>query len=361
MEAYRPLSEMARPFRRTSTSASSTFASSSTSPSSKRFSTPSFALPFRSTSSARNGPEPQPRDASGGAQDEYRALVSRSFCPHVALLPSADTEELLAQKGFSGGLLEIMRPFGERIQGKITIRDNTGSSRSYDDFSVRFVKLNDGLENPRVLERRSTDSRRQGINGYLDQIFPYSSTRLRTGGDVAYVEDAVEKHLEFHDAQSEDLTRGHKRAKSTDTMPSFESPFQELYFSRLLSGLPLSPHETFSHPVACVVTVSSRSSDPIEEFRSLTASIMSGENVLPPWISNEFLRYYVLVHDEDHDDLQRTMATFEQMKRHFGLNSHLLRLRSSQCVASDDDTLSLPECEWISAAEELSEIQKRGA
>jgi hypothetical protein len=82
---------------------------------------------------------------------------------------------------------------------------------------------------------------------------------------------------------------------------------------------------------------------------------------LPHWVNNTFLRYYVLVHDEDNDDIAKSTALYEQMKRHFGLHCHLLRLRSAQCVPSDDDSVRLPQSEWIAASEEIAAIQKRGS
>ena len=66
-----------------------------------------------------------------------------------------------------------------------------------------------------------------------------------------------------------------------------------------------------------------------------------------------------LVHDEEQDDISKSITLFEQMKRHFGLHCHLLRLRSSECVSSDDDSIQLPRCEWLSASEEFAEIQSR--
>jgi len=122
----------------------------------------------------------------------------------------------------------------------------------------------------------------------------------------------------------------------------------------------MSPHETFSHPVACVIAISSRHPDPIEELRQMYANTTAGDQRLPQWVNPDYLRYYVLVHDEDHDDAQRSTSLFDQMKRHFGLHCHLLRIRSEQCVPSDDDCVRLPVCEWLSAAEELEEIRKQG-
>lgn len=268
----------------------------------------------------------------------------------------------MRHKGIAGGLLDLLRPFGEHIQGKVTTRDSTGISKIWDDFSLRFVGVRDGLENPRSTERKSTDSapsqqsRRRGAS-----LLEYKPARLRTGGDIGQVEELVERHLTFYEENSGPLEASYMTAKDTASVPDAHStsPFYSLYLRRLLSGIPMSPFETFSHPVASVIAISSRSPSPIEELRSLYDSSNSGEHRLPQWVHNEFLRYYVLIHDEDYDDITKSMALYDQMKRHFGLHCHLLRLHSTQCVPSDDDTVRLPPVEWSAAAEELAEIVRR--
>lgn len=352
--------EYTLPFRRSNNSLSALFASTTSSSSSSRTNSLATGTPLTSQV-PQSVFSPGPHTRSPGESSIYRELVVRSFVPHIAVLPSADTEELLAQKGFAGGFLELVRPYGENVQGKVTIRDSTGSSRSWEDFAVRFVKLRDGLEAPRAPERTSLDLRPQSVNGVLDQYFPGSSARLRSGGDVPYTEEVVEKHLSFSETlESSEEVDYLTHDRSADNASPYSSPFHLLYLRRLLSGLPLTPHETFSHPVACVIAVSSRNPDPIDELRQLQANTNTGDQRLPQWVNNDYLRYYVLVHDEEHDDAQRSTSIFEQMKRHFGLECHLLRIRSDQCVPSDDDCVKLPVCEWLSAAEELTEIQKRG-
>ena len=175
------------------------------------------------------------------------------------------------------------------------------------------------------------------------------------------IDEVVERHLDYAEGQSDSAPTDYLNHKEKQTPPSNESSlFYSLYLRRMLSGLILSPHETFSHPVALVVAISSRNPSPIEELRSLYSSSNTGEHRLPPWVNNEYLRYYVLIHDEDYDDIKKSTALYEQMKRHFGLHCHLLRLRSAQCVSSDDDSMRLPACEWMSAGEELAEIIHRG-
>lgn len=279
----------------------------------------------------------------------------------MSVLASPDTEELIRHKGIHGGLLELLRPFGEQIQGKVTIRDSSGASRSWNDFAVRFVGVKDGLESPRIVDRRSIDSSGSQKEAAQRLSLPeYRPARLRTGGDVSQIEEVLDRHLTFAEEQSGPLPADYLNHKDDlDAKGNGISPFYTLYLRRMLSGLPMTPSETFSHPVASVIAISSRSPSPIEELRTLYASSNTGEHRLPQWVHNEFLRYYVLVHDEDYDDITKSMSLFDQMKRHFGLHCHLLRLRSTQCLPSDDDSIKLPICEWVSAAEELAEIVLR--
>jgi hypothetical protein len=304
--------------------------------------------------------------AAGGAPADVRNLIFRGFAPHVAVVASADTDSLLRNRGFRGGFLELVRPFGELVVGRVTVRDSIGASRSWDDFGVRFVGIRDALNAPRIpgSGRPSFESKSSEANGSSASSRSRSSYEVRrVGGDIGQIEDVVERHLNFAELRTGSHESGLKSQSETPaaSLPAWTtSPFYTLYLRRLLSGLPLTPHETFSHPVACVIAISSRNPSPIEEFKRLYASTDSGDNRLPHWVNNTFLRYYVLVHDEDNDDIAKSTALYEQMKRHFGLHCHLLRLRSAQCVPSDDDCVRLPQSEWIAACEEIAAIQKRG-
>ncbi|TVY64213.1 Transport protein particle subunit trs85-2 [Lachnellula suecica] len=347
------------PYRASNPSVSSLFASTST-PSGSRSVSPSGApTPSRMISGSVFGGTPgegqqlQPPDR----MDDPRNLILQAFVPHIAVHTSADTEELVRDKGFSGGLWELLRPFGERVHGKVTVRDSIGAGKTWEDFAVRFVQLGDGLEIPEV--RKSQEGKSLGSNGNTPGTNDPTNKRSRTGGNLNQIESLVDRHLDYAEENpnnGEDyLNFKEGQSRNLDST----SPFYTLFLRRLLSGIPLAPHETFSHPVACVIAISSRNANPIEALRNLYAESSNGPKKLPLWVSNEYLRYYVLVHDEERDDITKSMALFDQMKRHFGLHCHLLRLRSSNCVATDDDSVQLLRCQWISASEEIAEIQTR--
>ncbi|KAK4202818.1 ER-golgi trafficking TRAPP I complex 85 kDa subunit-domain-containing protein [Triangularia verruculosa] len=271
-------------------------------------------------------------------------LVLKSFVPHVAIHASQDVDELVNAKGFQKGLWELLRPFGERVTGKVNVRDSNGVSRAWEDFSLRFTKFGDhsNLQMPDVLD---------GLNG------SEKKGGRRKEDPILDVEKVVERHLSF----AEEAYRGTVEPQTPTRMGldvEATSPYYALYLRRLLSGMPLAPHESFTHPVACVMAISSRNPNPIEALHRLYTETREGESRYPVWVDGEYLRYYILVHDEENSDIGKSMALFEQMKRNFGLHCHLLRLRSSESAETDDDSIPLPRSDWMTAAEELADIEE---
>ena len=350
-------------YRRSSASLSTLFASTSTPPTSRPVSPKRGPSPARAVSDGPFSPNvsngPTYLAPYRGGSNDARNLILRSFVPHIAVHVSPDTDEIARQKGFRGGFRELLRPFGEIIHGKVTVRDSVGLSRSWEDFGVRFVGLGDGSGDPAAALNQLSSSDRESTNGSkADSQSTYTSNTpaLRTGGDLGLVENLVEQHLSYAEMISDEMPE----RDEVESPASTGSPFYHLFLRKMISGLPLSPHETYAHPVACIIAISSGNEAPIEALRQLYDSSSRGEKRLPAWINAEYLRYYVLVHDEEGDDIAKSTALFEAMKRHFGLHCHLLRIRSSRCVPTDDDSVQVPTCECISAAEELAEIQKQG-
>lgn len=339
-------SEVSLPYRRSNPSAASLYASTLTPPGSRSMSPVGRGSPARPFSRARAGSATLTQslvdtDAATNPGDPLN-LILKAFVPHVAIYASPETDGLVKEKGFERGLWELLRPFGERVPGKVTIRDSNGSSRSWEDFSVRFTQFGDNIEPP---------------DGLLKTANGQPPGQSSSGRRLAEVEAVVGRHLTYAEQSFSNLLQ-----PSTPTTHGLDmdatSPYYALYLRRLLSGLPMSAHESWSHPVACVIAASSREPQPIETFRRLYHESTNGDRRLPPWIDAEYLRYYVLVHDEENSDITKTMALFDQMKRHLGLHCHLLRIRSGQSAETDDDSIPLPRSDWMTAQEELADIER---
>lgn len=245
-------------------------------------------------------------------------MIVRSFSPVVGVVASEEVDGLARDKGFQYGFTSLIQPYGERVPGKVVVRDSVGASRSWEDFGLRFLDLKNTI---------------QGQDGRGPEI-------LET------LEDLVEQYLEQH--TGEYISHGFHEM----------SPYYRLFLSRLLSSQPPSQHETFSHPVAAVIAISSSTPSPIETLRKLYAQTAQGGLAAPPYANPEYLRYYLLVHDDDKDDFAKSSALFDQMKRHFGLHCHLLRLRSMTCSEEDQDAEETPHQEWLSAQADIAKLQE---
>lgn len=282
--------------------------------------------------------------------DEPRQIILESFAPRIACFASTDTEQFVISKGFSDGLCGLLRPYGERIQGKVVIRDSVGASRGWEDFGIRFVNSST-VEQPQL--QPESDESNKLAEEYNQQC-----------SDIDDPIIAIDKVLDFCLTSECNLqsTQNPSRGLELDSekLPQMNNYAYSLYLRKLLSSMPNVPYETFAHPVACIIAVSSRNPSPIDSLRQLYERSGQGAKESLIWMSSEYLRYYVLIHDEENDDITKSTALFDLMKRHFGLHCHLLRLRGSHCVQTDDDSVKVPPCEWLSAGEELARIRKKG-
>ncbi|CAF9911666.1 MAG: hypothetical protein GOMPHAMPRED_007486 [Gomphillus americanus] len=280
--------------------------------------------------------------------DDPEKVILESFYPRLFVLASPDTEELVRLKGIYGGLAGLLRPFGERIQGNVVTRDSSGLSKSLAPFGIHFLPFH-RLESPSVDSGpQRTPSMSWTNDDLMQSTIDISTSRLQEQSSV--MEGVLKNQLAMPSKKPE---------TTVNPQQPLSLPYYTFYLRRLLGGRQLIPYEPYTHPVACLIAISSQSSAPLESLRDLYDSTRQGSRDLPAWLSNEFLRYYILVHDEDHDDINRSTALFDQMKRHFGLHCHMLRLRSTQCGPETQDSVELPQVSWLSATEEAADIDRR--
>ena len=292
--------------------------------------------------------------------EAYRQLIVRSFAPRVAVFASTDTEEFIGQKGFKNGLYSLLRPYGENLPGKVVIRNSVGGSRGWDDFGIRFIDSQElQKDSAHQTGDETVDPKARNLVIGSQHVFEQtrSSYSNITGASIDKVLD--------HYLQTEGVFSDGQGKESFDFQDSYESrhgssPLYPFYLRKLLSGASIVPYETFSQPVACLIAISSHNLAPIEALRRLYSNTSHASNRTSGWMGTEYLRYYVLVHDEENDDITKSTALFDLMKRHFGLHCHLLRLRRSQCALTDDDSTKVPSCEWLSVEEETEKFRTRG-
>lgn len=300
-----------------------------------------------------------PSNPAYDSNETLKQIIVRSFAPRVAVFASPDTEDFVGDKGFRDGLHSLLRPYGERLQGKVVIRDSVGGSRGWDDFGIRFMD-SQALQEASAHRAGGDISDAWNLVNGSQRISEHTRSSYSDKTGIS-VDQVLDSYLRNADAASESLEQGRRDFEGMPDEPRIgPSPLYLTYLRKLLSSTSIVPYETFSHPVACLIAVSSRHPAPIEALRQLYSDTGHRGKKIPAWVGTEYLRYYVLIHDEENDDLTKSTALFDLMKRHFGLHCHLLRLRRSQCVLTDDDSTRVPSCEWLSAEEEAGKLCMRG-
>lgn len=300
--------------------------------------------------------------ASGLDKNDPKDIILSSFLPRVGVLASADTEELIRLKGLFGGFCGLLKPFGESIPGSVVVRDSVGASKSWSNFGVHFLEF--GNETDGALWLPKSHGNELHSRSQTSFEAPFQRSQFPTNAPTSLstrsaLDELVDRSLSI---KSKTYTSQSDRDSREDVPPQLEQSmtpaYYALYLEKLLFRNPSIPHETLSHPVACVIAISSQCTSPIETLRDLYRGSSQDVKKVPIWAGNEFLRYYVLVHDEDHDDITKSTALFDQMKRHFGLHCHLLRLRGVECTEDEDDGTELHRSRWLSPEEELFNIQQ---
>ena len=321
---------------------------------------PEISTPTAALQLHHDRPNPQTHTSTSTVSpiepEDPKEIILQGFSPRVFVLASPDTQELVRLKGIFGGLTGLLRPFGENIVGNVVTRDSSGTSKTLTNFGVHFVPF------PRDADVFGWHA--GGSDSVLD------ASRLRDGespsatkrGSAASAElfhqavnEVVRFHLSEHNQSPGEESPPSHYAEKHRSVPSY----YRLHLRKLLAGRSLVPHDSFTHPVACLIAISSQSPAPIDTLRDLYNETRHSSSYVPSWLSDEFLRYYILIHDEDHDDITRTTALFDQMKRHFGLHCHLLRIRSVQCDSRAEDTVRLPPSRWLSPSEEAEVVRRR--
>ncbi|KAK9481120.1 ER-golgi trafficking TRAPP I complex 85 kDa subunit-domain-containing protein [Lipomyces japonicus] len=254
-------------------------------------------------------------------------LIAQSYSPRISVLASEDVDKIAKDKGFPS-ILELLKPFGDLVPGIVTIRDyGSGQSNQYDNFSIRFI----------------SPTAPNNLPDFLSPNVPLSR-KYPPAFEPADIDVLLSLCLE----------KGPQYLLNDASVPP-NAAHDSLYYKflqRLLASPPISPHETFQHPVASVIAVSSRNANPLETLSNL---YKTGNDVsFPPYMSKDFMRFYLYVHDEDQDELEKSIAIFERMKRHFGFQCAMIRVRSKVANLSAEEPIhAVTPSHWISALEEV--------
>nr|KAJ3420223.1 Trafficking protein particle complex 8 [Polyrhizophydium stewartii] len=228
---------------------------------------------------------------------EGREFLALATSPLVAVAADTATVPAILAKCGVPDAVQFLRPFGLRHCANVVAQDVHGSSISLDPCFVRFADIHalDAVAPSALLSTLATEV----VSKYAS--LSHQLPALRTAQEVEKFRQSV---------NIETLT-----------------PWFQFYIHLLSKYMGMSEHETFNHPVACLVVVSTSDPDPVS-----TAKALLNDSNLPPSLKRPFVdpyiqRLYLLIHDAEEVPHVDPNAILASMKRAFP--THLLVVNSA--------------------------------
>ncbi|XP_006650699.2 trafficking protein particle complex subunit 8 isoform X1 [Oryza brachyantha] len=236
-------------------------------------------------------------------------LLLEEVTPVVMVLTTPLAEAACRKSGLS--LVDMLSPFS--LFKKIDVPVRTASDQPYrlQMFKIRMVY--------------ASDVRKQDYEATDERIKPIVS--------------------EANESALPDLLSDPPQLEDVLSKPEAElCPLWIRKFNRaLMRTLSFSEHETFDHPVACLLVVSSKDTEPISKFVDLfnTNQLPSllNEGVMDPQI----LKHYLILHDKQDGPQEIAINILAEMKSTLGLNDCKLLCINSSTEADGVDA----EDSWL--------------
>ncbi|XP_078442115.1 tetratricopeptide repeat (TPR)-like superfamily protein [Wolffia australiana] len=231
-----------------------------------------------------------------------RQMLVDEIAPVVMVLSSELAEQCCRKNGLN--FVEMIRPFS--IFENIDVPVRTASDQPYrlQEFRLRIFYASDIYKKaPEVADN------------LLEQV----------------VSDRSD--IQFPDSNFNYLQPGGKPSGGQYKLgrQSAQPPWFQTFNRELLRTLSFSEHEAFDYPVACLLVVSTLDEQPLSKFADLFNAdqlpSLLNEGIMDPKI----LKHYLLLHDNQNEDLERVGSMLAEMRSTFGSeDSHLLCINSSQ-------------------------------
>nr|XP_009397412.1 PREDICTED: trafficking protein particle complex subunit 8 isoform X1 [Musa acuminata subsp. malaccensis]XP_009397413.1 PREDICTED: trafficking protein particle complex subunit 8 isoform X1 [Musa acuminata subsp. malaccensis] len=223
-------------------------------------------------------------------------LLQEEITPVIMVLSTPLVEDACQKNGLN--FIELLLPFS--VFNKINVPVRTASDQPYrlQMFKLRLAYASDiHLQNYEAAEE------------HLKKV----------------VLDASQKTLTDLISEPPQLENLLKNSES-DLCPSWIETFNK----ELIRTLSFSEHETFDHPVACLLVVSSKDEQPINRFVDILNT-----NQLPSLLSDgvmdpKVLKHYLLLHDNQDGSPEKITSILAEMRNTYGSNCKLLCINSSQ-------------------------------
>ncbi|XP_071443920.1 trafficking protein particle complex subunit 8 isoform X2 [Hetaerina americana] len=240
-------------------------------------------------------------------KESPQEFIQKTFSPMVAVISSSSAENICQKNNLS--FIDLLRPYC-KLSSEVQMRDPSGAV-----IPIRGLRLTlrsvDHVPPPPAVGRRMLDD---AVSSTPPNLPSTLQDVMETTGTIL-----------SEDSLTEDT----------------RLPWFELWREVFLQVQPVFDHEFIKHYVACFLVVSSMEGEvsSVERLNSLWKEVQKLSSKTsgggPKWFfPNAILKYYIVLHDQSTDNLQKAEAAFSEVKSVFGLGCYLLKINSR--VLKDD-------------------------
>ncbi|KAJ2723822.1 hypothetical protein GGI07_002361 [Coemansia sp. Benny D115] len=201
------------------------------------------------------------------------------------------------------------------------------------DLAVKLITIQDGQGAPYFLDK---------VNVKFATDFVVERQQQPSVGDV---DELVARSIsgssaaEHADPTFMNGAAGINKEAAAAEEVSTWSPWYTLFRQHWVNQMQASEHESFMHPVACLLAVSSSEPDPIGALRSMQNNPVVRRAQTQSFTGPNLLFYYMLIHDERHTgEAQNVEHRFDLIRKAFGQGCSLLRINSNTDLLDSDSS-----------------------
>lgn len=239
------------------------------------------------------------------SSEECKKLIVSAMSPQVCVYASEQADQVATKLQFHS-LLQLLKPFGDRIEHKFQIKDSHFISKTIDEFSLRFV--------PPLEHMLSVQ---QAESGTKAQLFNYQSLELLMTEYIQLVD------LELQKCGAEDKLMKRLLKKSIYVK----------FLTKLLASSSITSFESINQPVASFFFITGEES--YEQARQMLIQYKSAK--LPEYLSiDDIIPVFIIITDQTNADQQEKSAQLrEHIKKQLFVEAFVLSLD----LNSNDDSV----------------------
>ncbi|KAJ1971519.1 hypothetical protein H4R35_005213 [Dimargaris xerosporica] len=268
------------------------------------------------------GGHPAAKPDSLPALSQGEDYVVKMFSPRILVLATSEVDTLVQRQYHLQGFVDLLKPFGMDVPIQYPLQDGHVNPYVLKSLSTHFVdtfQTTASATDPQSVSAPTADPASTFAN-HLD-----SDGKPKAGLSAAIMRQLASV---LHDSRYQHPLPAPLTQELAETEVDTWTPWYAGYRQSYFHGPVASEHESFAHPVACILVVASSHPDPVKAYFTLSSSKTMATLRESSFAGPDIPVLHTMVHDEAKVSIAETEVKFDHVRRTIGQPTHLLRLNA---------------------------------